>query len=116
MASSSAGVVPGLTRKVAPTSAQASTSAGLSTVPAPTRAWGTSAATVRIASRPAGVRSVISREVMPPRTRACASGTARSASLTTITGITGAALMTASTVLVAASDAEGWTGWGDCLD
>ncbi len=68
-ARSSSGVAPGLSAKRAPRSRAASRSSGVSTVPIPTTASGTSAMIARAASRATGVRRVISRVRMPPATR-----------------------------------------------
>src|SRR4051794_3355051 len=88
-ASSSLAVAPGLTAKAAPRRSTSASWSGVSTVPAPTIASGTSARTRRIDSRPAVVRSVTSSTRTPPSSRARASGTAVSASSSTITGTTG---------------------------
>ena len=92
MASSTAGVEPGLTRNSALAWTDAATSAGVSIVPAPTTASGTSATMHVIDARAHLVRSVTSRTVRPPATRARASGTATASSSMTMTGITGARL------------------------
>ncbi len=84
------GVAPGATAKRAPAFATSSNSAGVSTVPAPTSTSGSSAAMRRIASSPAGVRSVISITGRPPAANARASGSACSASSMITTGITAA--------------------------
>ena len=90
------GVAPGLSAKRAPSAWAVSRSAGVSTVPRPTTASGTSAMIAFAASRATGVRRVISRVVMPPATRARASGTAWASSGTVMTGITGEAASSAS--------------------
>mmetsp|Transcript_22913 Transcript_22913/g.38482 ORF Transcript_22913/g.38482 Transcript_22913/m.38482 type:complete len:250 (+) Transcript_22913:670-1419(+) len=91
LASSNILVAPGETPKVAPASLAALTSAGVSSVPAPTMPPGTSAM-ARITSRAAGVRRVTSSAGKPPATRASASGLAWATSSTTSTGTIGAAL------------------------
>ena len=89
-AEASSGVVPGLTRKVAPAAIVASICARLVTVPAPAMAPSTSAAISRSASSATGVRSVTSISGRPPSTSARASGTASSRRSMTTTGTTGA--------------------------
>ena len=89
-AAANAAVQPGLTAKRAPARWTCSSWAGLSTVPAPTIASGTSATMARSASSAASVRKVISRTGKPPFTSARASGTAVSALSMVRTGITGA--------------------------
>src|ERR1700736_3698042 len=80
----SSGVVPGLTRYLAPAASAAATSALLSTVPAPTTHSGTCAAIASMAPRAACVRSVTSMTWSPP-----ASGTACSTRSMVSTGTTG---------------------------
>ena len=79
---------PGLMANTAPASATARNCSGLVTVPAPTIAFGTSFLIKRIASKPTGVRSVISSVGMPPATKACAKSTAVDKSSIAITGTT----------------------------
>ena len=83
---------PGLMAKTAPASSTALSCSGLVTVPAPTMALGTSLAIRRMASRPTGVRRVISRVGMPPSTRAWDKSTAVLKSSIAITGTTAPAV------------------------
>ena len=78
--------------KTAPASSTALSCSGLVTVPAPTMALGTSLAIRRMASRPTGVRRVISRVGMPPSTRAWDKSTAVLKSSIAITGTTAPAV------------------------
>ena len=71
-----------------PASLAAAACPGVSTVPAPSRTSGTSAAIRRIASAAPEVRKVISAHGRPPSARARASGAARSGSWMTTTGTT----------------------------
>src|SRR4051794_221629 len=89
MAAASASVVPGETRNCAPAARASFAWCGATTVPAPTRISGTSAAIRSIASNATGVRSVSSMTGTPPSTKAFATGTACSTSCTTTTGMTG---------------------------
>jgi len=81
--------VPGLTRYLAPAATAAETSAGRSTVPAPTTQSATSAAIAHIASSATRVRNVTSITGRPPATGARASGTASAWRSMVSTGITG---------------------------
>ena len=83
---------PGLMANAAPASATAFSCFSLITVPAPTIAPFTSFLIRRMASKPAGVRSVISSVRMPPSTKACAKSTAVDKSSIAITGTTGLAV------------------------
>ena len=94
-------VRPGLTMNFAPAFSDASRSAGLSTVPAPTMAPSTFAISA-ITSSAAGVRNVTSSTVSPPRTSASAIGRAWATSSITSTGITGHIFMISSIVIMRA--------------
>ena len=81
---------PGETMNLAPAATIIRACSPLSTVPAPTKASGTSFAIAEIASAAAAVRIVISMTGSPPATSEVATGTALDASSRTTTGTTGA--------------------------
>ena len=82
-------VVPGLTAKRAPALAAECAFISVNIVPAPTQISGNSFARRSIEFKAASVRSVTSIVLIPPESNASPSGTAKSASSITITGITG---------------------------
>ncbi|MNT55276.1 hypothetical protein D3C72_1925000 [compost metagenome] len=85
----SAGVRPGDTANCAPASRTACSCSTFSTVPAPTQACGSAAATALMASSATGVRSVISSSGRPPVTSASLTCRASSTEWNSSTGITG---------------------------
>src|SRR6478735_5267069 len=109
MEASRAGVMPGLTRNLAPDWTAASAWPGVRMVPAPTRMSGTSWAISFSEVSAESVRSVSSMIFTPPATRARARGTASWGSSMVTTGMTGETLRTpdASAMVDLISQAQG---------
>src|ERR1700716_2288883 len=89
-AAASSGVRPGVTPNCAPARSAAAKSTARVSVPTPTMAAGTTLRIASMAASATGVRMVISNTRKPPATKARASGTAVSRSVTVRTGMTGA--------------------------